>query len=84
MYSICYKENLKIKPEQLVEIISSTNQDIRLVLNHLSMLAAKKEENMNFKNKEIKLVGFGRGKRLLLHYLDSRMYCEVGVNFFPP
>ncbi|XP_073992983.1 germ line transcription factor 1 isoform X2 [Rhodnius prolixus] len=67
MYSICYKENLKIKPEQLVEIISSTNQDIRLVLNHLSMLAAKKEENMNFKNKEIKLGAWDVARKVFSH-----------------
>uniref|UniRef100_A0A0A9XI57 Activator 1 large subunit n=2 Tax=Lygus hesperus TaxID=30085 RepID=A0A0A9XI57_LYGHE len=55
MMSICFKEGLKIKPDVLNNIIASTNQDIRLVLNHLSMLAAKRDSEMVVTNKELKL-----------------------------
>ncbi|KAF6214098.1 hypothetical protein GE061_011829 [Apolygus lucorum] len=55
MMSICFKEGLKIKPDVLNNIITSTNQDIRLVLNHLSMLAAKRDSEMVVTSKELKL-----------------------------
>ncbi|XP_046686070.1 replication factor C subunit 1 [Homalodisca vitripennis] len=39
MMSLCYKEKLKLTPDALTEIIASANQDIRLIINHLSMLS---------------------------------------------
>lgn len=35
--SVCFKENLKIKPDALTQIISGTGLDVRQTLNHLSM-----------------------------------------------
>ncbi|GJQ69768.1 Gnf1 [Trypoxylus dichotomus] len=37
MMSVCCKENLKIKPDALTEIITGTGLDLRQTLNHLSM-----------------------------------------------
>lgn len=58
MLSVCFKEKLKIKPEVLMDIIINTNQDIRLILNHLSMLAASNNDKMKASTKDIKIVSF--------------------------
>lgn len=55
MMSVCFKEGLKITPDQLNDIIKSTNQDIRLVLNHLSVLAAQKESKLANSEKYVRL-----------------------------
>lgn len=55
MMSICFKEKLKISPEMLSSIIGSTDNDIRLILNHLSVVAAGKD-NLNINKKYIKMV----------------------------
>lgn len=55
MMSICYKEKLKIPPDTLSSIIASTDNDIRLTLNHLSVVAAGKD-NLNINKKYIKMV----------------------------
>lgn len=39
MMSVCFKENIKISTEDLNRLIESTNNDVRQVLNHLSLLA---------------------------------------------
>lgn len=39
MMSVCYKEKIAIKPDILQEIIVASNQDVRQVLHHLSMLS---------------------------------------------
>lgn len=38
--SICFKENIKIAPDALMEVINGTGCDIRQTLNHLSMWSA--------------------------------------------
>lgn len=55
MMSICYKEKLKIPSETLSSIIASTDNDIRLTLNHLSFFAAGKN-NLDSNQKHIKMV----------------------------
>lgn len=55
MMTVCFKENLKVAPKTLADIISCANQDIRLVLNHLSVLAAQ-ECDLASSKKHIKLV----------------------------
>jgi len=55
MMSICFKEKLKISPDILSSIIASTDNDIRLTLNHLSVVAAGKD-NLNINKKYIKMV----------------------------
>lgn len=55
MMSICFKEGLKVKPEVLTDIIVNTNQDIRLILNHLSMLAAQSSTDMSVATKYVKI-----------------------------
>ena len=40
MMSICFKENIKMKPDLLGQIIVSTNNDIRQTINYLSLLSA--------------------------------------------
>ncbi|XP_014270251.1 replication factor C subunit 1 isoform X2 [Halyomorpha halys] len=55
MMSVCFKEGLKVKPEVLSDIITSTNQDIRLILNHLSVLSAQASLNLPMASKYIKL-----------------------------
>ncbi|XP_039293527.1 replication factor C subunit 1 isoform X2 [Nilaparvata lugens] len=55
MMSICYKEGLKIAPDKLNDIIKSTDQDIRLILNHLSVLAANKDSQLPNSEKFVKL-----------------------------
>jgi len=57
MLSICYKEKLKIPSDTLSSIILSTDNDIRLTLNHLSVVAAGKD-NLNINKKYIKMVIF--------------------------
>jgi len=62
MMTVCYKENLKLPPGALGDIITSANSDVRLVLNHLSMLAAdKNSKNLEAAKKYVKLVS---------HYFD--------------
>lgn len=41
--SILFKENVKIPPKTVEEIIQATNQDVRQTLNSLSLLSAKPE-----------------------------------------
>ena len=60
MMSLCYKENIKIKQEDLIRLIESTNQDIRQVINHLALLGAnveskKETESNRLINKDLKL-----------------------------
>lgn len=57
MRSVCFKEKLDITSETLTDIITSANNDVRLVLNHLSMLAADKS-NLEASTKYIKLVRY--------------------------
>ena len=40
MLSICFKEKIQIKPEAMTELIVGCGQDVRQVLNHLSMVRA--------------------------------------------
>uniref|UniRef100_A0A1B6MVA5 Replication factor C subunit 1 n=1 Tax=Graphocephala atropunctata TaxID=36148 RepID=A0A1B6MVA5_9HEMI len=54
MMSLCFKEKLKLTPEVLTEIIASANQDIRLIINHLSMLSIEKSGLAN-STKHIKM-----------------------------
>ncbi|XP_050532917.1 replication factor C subunit 1 isoform X2 [Daktulosphaira vitifoliae] len=54
MMSVCFKEKLKISPEILSSIIASTDNDIRLTLNHLSIIAAGKD-NLNINKKYVKM-----------------------------
>lgn len=44
MMSICFKENIKISPEALCDIILGAGMDIRQTLNNLSMWSADKSE----------------------------------------
>ena len=44
MLSVCYKEGIKIKPESLDEMIIGSNQDVRQVLNHLSVWSANNKQ----------------------------------------
>ncbi|XP_075145168.1 replication factor C subunit 1-like [Haematobia irritans] len=44
--SICAKENIKLDPTKLDEIISATNNDIRQSINHISLLSAGKDLNL--------------------------------------
>ena len=57
MRSVCFKEKLNISNEALTDIITSANNDVRLVLNHLSMLVADKS-NLEASKKYVKLVTF--------------------------
>ena len=59
MKSICFKENINISTEDLDRLIESTNQDIRQVINHLSLFVGKtatqeKSEKQHV-NKDLKL-----------------------------
>lgn len=69
--SICFKEKLKIPPETLSSIIASTDNDIRLTLNHLSVVAAGKD-NLNINKKYIKMV----------MYYKSFIYCKLIMSYF--
>ena len=40
MMSVCFNEKIQIKPEALSELIMGCGQDVRQVLNHLSMVRA--------------------------------------------
>lgn len=53
--SMCFKEKLKIAPNVITDIITSANQDIRLIINHLSMLAVENSKLAN-STKHIKMV----------------------------
>ncbi|CAH1400525.1 unnamed protein product [Nezara viridula] len=55
MMSVCFKEGLKVKPDVISDIITSTNQDIRLILNHLSVLSAQASLNLPMASKYVKL-----------------------------
>ncbi|TMW53346.1 hypothetical protein DOY81_001550, partial [Sarcophaga bullata] len=45
--SICAKENIKLDPVKIDEIITATNNDIRQTINHISLLSAGKELNLS-------------------------------------
>ena len=58
--SLCFKEKINIKSEEMNRLIESTNQDIRQVINHLALLSAsidnKNETDSNrLMNKDLKL-----------------------------
>lgn len=53
--SMCFKEKLKLAPNVITDIITSANQDIRLIINHLSMLAVENSKLAN-STKHIKMV----------------------------
>lgn len=55
MMSVCFKEKLKIPPDTLASIIASTDNDIRLTLNNLSIIAAG-NDNLNTNKKYVKMV----------------------------
>lgn len=55
MRSICFKEKFSVDAQVLADVISSANQDIRLIINHLSMMAAEKS-GIAASKKYIKLV----------------------------
>lgn len=57
MRSVCFKEKLDITSETLTDIITSANNDVRLILNHLSMLAADKSD-LEASQKYVKLVRY--------------------------
>lgn len=42
MMTICFKENIKLAPSVVEEVIAATNNDIRQTLNHLTLLSATK------------------------------------------
>ena len=62
--SICFKEKLKIAGGKIAEIIAATNNDIRQTINHLSLLSAGKDldldkyDNEKTAGKDLKLVKF--------------------------
>lgn len=58
MMSICFKEGIKVTQDQLTQIINSTNQDIRQVINHLAMMSATSETNKDVEEKTTKLDKF--------------------------
>ncbi|KAI5711611.1 hypothetical protein M8J75_001812 [Diaphorina citri] len=56
MMSICFKENIKVPPQVMTDIITNSNQDIRATLNQLSMLAAQgQSESVQSEAKNVKL-----------------------------
>ncbi|KAL1465882.1 hypothetical protein WDU94_005408, partial [Cyamophila willieti] len=56
MMSICFKENIKVSPQVMADIITNSNQDIRATLNQLSMLSAHSQSNtVQSEAKNIKL-----------------------------
>ncbi|XP_011497234.1 PREDICTED: replication factor C subunit 1 [Ceratosolen solmsi marchali] len=59
MMSLCFKESIKVKPEELTLIIQSTNQDIRQVINHIAILSVNtqivNENTEKTKYKNLKL-----------------------------
>lgn len=68
MKSICYKENIQISTEQLDRLIESTNQDIRQVINHLSLLVDKADnvkKTDSKPNKDLKLGPWDVVKKVL-------------------
>lgn len=56
MKTVCFKEKLEIESDLLTSIITASNNDVRLVLNHLSMLAADKNSDLEASKKYVKLV----------------------------
>lgn len=57
MKSLCHKENINVTTEQIDQLIQSTNQDVRQVINQLAMLGASsnckvKEEGEDSKYKQ--------------------------------
>ncbi|XP_014216279.1 replication factor C subunit 1-like [Copidosoma floridanum] len=46
MMSICFKEGIKVSPDEITRIIQSTNQDIRQVINHVAVLSAKSQSGV--------------------------------------
>lgn len=54
MRSICFKEKFNVDAQVLADVISSANQDIRLIINHLSMMVVDKS-NIAASRKFIKL-----------------------------
>lgn len=47
MMTICCRENIKLPPQKIEEIISATNHDVRQTINFLSLVAAGKELNLD-------------------------------------
>lgn len=68
MMSVCFKEGIKINPDALTEIIMGANQDIRQILNHLSMWSSNDKhismttatKEANSAKKDIKIVNIIR------------------------
>ena len=46
MMTICFKKGLKVEPKALDKIISSTGNDIKQTVNHLSIYSASKETKL--------------------------------------
>ncbi|KAK0074120.1 hypothetical protein PV326_012726, partial [Microctonus aethiopoides] len=53
MKSLCCKENITITTENLDQLIISTNQDIRQVINHLAMLVSGSQNNDEKNDKRV-------------------------------
>lgn len=66
MRSICCKENIKVPPDVLGQLIVSANQDVRQTLNLLSMWAVdptrmdanKLSKDATVTKKDVKLVSY--------------------------
>lgn len=80
MMSICYKEKLKIPPDTLSSIIASTDNDIRLTLNHLSVVAAGKD-NLNINKKYVKMVRNNCFSKLFILFLHPFFFRAHGMLF---
>lgn len=62
MMSVCFKEQMKVDPKAVEEIISASNNDIRQTINYLAMLSAGKdmpqkagEDKANVMKKDLKV-----------------------------
>lgn len=81
MRSVCFKEKLNIGNEALMDVITSANNDIRLILNHLSMLAAD-VSSLEAAKKYIKLVSFAIITVInRLETIHRRLYPDIRWNY---
>lgn len=84
MKSICYKENIQISTEQLDRLIESTNQDIRQVINHLSLVEksdiVKKTDSKP--NKDLKLGPWDVVKKVLSFEENKNMSINEKSDLF--
>lgn len=79
MMSVCFREQMKVDPKAIEEIITASNNDIRQTINYLAMLSAGKDipkkegevaDRSNVMKKDLKIVSGGLFYKEIMNLIE--------------